>query len=70
MQQYWVIGGEYRDTRFDRIVDGNEEWFGPFRSYEEAKKEWSKHAWQTVDDCHVRYRIEAIDKDVPPPCTD
>lgn len=70
MQQYWVVGGEYTDTRFHHTVGGAETWIGPFDTYEAAMTEWSKHAWQTVDDCHTRYRIESIDKDAPPPCTD
>ena len=70
MQQYWVVGGEYTDTRFHNTVGGDETWIGPFDSYEAAMAEWSKHAWQSVDDCHTRYRIESIDKDAPPPCTD
>ncbi len=70
MQQYWVVGGEYTDTRFHNTVGRDEKWIGPFDSYDAAMAEWSKHAWQSVDDCHTRYRIESIDKDAPPPCTD
>ena len=70
MQQYWVVGGEYTDTRCHNTVGRDETWIGPFDSYDAAMAEWSKHAWHTVDDCHTRYRIEAIDKDAPPPCTD
>ncbi len=71
MPQYWVVGGEYRDTEFVEAAPGRrEEWFGPFDDYESAKKEWAKRAWQTVDDCYSRYRIERIDPDDPPPCTD
>ena len=29
-QRYWVIGGEYRNCRFDEIVPGTEEISGPF----------------------------------------
>ena len=70
MMQYYVVGGEYRDTCFREPVGGNEEWFGPFTDYEAAKEEWAKHAWQSVDHCTTRYRIECIDNDGPPPCTD
>lgn len=70
MQQFWVIGGEYEDTRFQSTVHGDEEWYGPFPTYEEARREWQKHAWQTVDDAHTRYRIERIDPEEPPRCTD
>lgn len=59
MKRYWVIGGTYADTRFDRLQDGGpEQKFGPFRTYEEAKAEWQRRAWSTVDNANARYRIE------------
>lgn len=70
MPSYWVVGGEYTDTRFLDTVGSNEEWYGPFSDYEAAKTEWAKHAWQTVDHCTTRYRIEHFDPEAPPPCTD
>lgn len=70
MPLYWVVGGEYKDTYFNKPISGEEQWFGPFSDYGAAKEEWAKHAWQTVDTCTCRYRIECIDPDVPPPCTD
>ena len=70
MIQYYVVGGEYKDTHFIEAIGGDELWFGPFADYEAAKKEWAKHAWHTVDECTTRYRIERIDNEAPPPCTD
>jgi hypothetical protein len=70
MGRFWVVGGEYIDTDFTHTSEGSEEWIGPFEDYESAMEEWSKHAWRTVDDATTRYRIECIDKDEAPPCTD
>lgn len=70
MGMFWVVGGEYKDTRFQDAISGTEEWFGPFTNYDDAVEEWAKHAWQSVDHCTVRYRIEFIDPESPPPCTD
>jgi len=70
MAQYWVVGGEYTDTKFKEFTGPEEQWIGPFGDYEVAKQEWAKRAWHTVDECNTRYRIERIDPDVPPPCTD
>ena len=71
MAQFWVVGGEYTDTRFkETLGQGDEKWIGPFGDYELARQEWAKRAWHTVDECYTRYRIERIDPDVPPPCTD
>lgn len=70
MRRYWVIGGKYRDTSFETIAEAGEEWIGPFDTFDEAKKEWAKRAWATVDEATTRYRIEALDPDDSPPCTD
>lgn len=70
MALFWVVGGEYSDTAFQETVGSNEQWIGPFEDYESARQEWAKHAWQTVDQATTRYRIECIDPEAPPPCTD
>ena len=70
MAQFWVVGGEYQNTGFQCGVGHDEKWVGPFNDYEGARQEWAKRAWQTVDECNTRYRIERIDPDAPPPCTD
>ncbi len=57
--KYWVVGGSYKDTSFAEPV-GDERWFGPFDTYEEAKAEWQSRAWASVDDAHARYRIERL----------
>ncbi len=67
---FWVIGGQYTQTRFQEPVGGNEEWYGPFANYEAARREWSRHAWPGVDQRPAHYRIARIDPDAPPPCTD
>ena len=55
---YFVVGGEYTDTRFEHLANnGEEERYGPFSSYKEAREIWAEHAWRTVDNCHARYRI-------------
>lgn len=56
---YWVIGGEYVDTKFQQIADGKEEKYGPFPTYDAAHHQWANRAWATVDECHRRYRIIA-----------
>jgi|HubBroStandDraft_1064217.scaffolds.fasta_scaffold00074_13 hypothetical protein len=55
---YWVVGGEYTDTRFETIVPGQAlEQHGPFALYQEAHQVWAARAWATVDDCHKRFRV-------------
>lgn len=55
---YWVVGGTYTDTHFTTPAEDGEHWYGPFDSYEDAKAEWQRHAWASVDDALSRYRIE------------
>ncbi len=58
MAHYWIIGGEYEATDFADLAPGGEEQrFGPFASYVEAKKAWARLSWTKVDNCHVRYFI-------------
>jgi hypothetical protein len=37
---------------------GAEERTGPFATHEQAKAEWQRRAWATVDDALSRFRIE------------
>lgn len=71
MARFWVVGGVYTDTNFQTtITGGEEEWYGPYDAYEDAKQVWQRKAWNTVDHATTRYRIERIDQDEPPRCTD
>ena len=55
---YWVIGGTYKDTKFQEIEVGHKlQKYGPFNSYEDAKIKWDKISWQNVDNCFVRFII-------------
>jgi hypothetical protein len=59
MSHYWVIGGEYADTGFTRIRGGGpEQRVGPFEDHERALAAWRERAFATVDEAHVRWRIE------------
>lgn len=62
MSEYWVIGGEYKDTEFDVLAPGVKlERFGPFASYEVARKEWRARTMATVDNALIRYLIIPAD---------
>src|SRR3546814_5774028 len=61
-ERYWVVGGEYTDTRFVEIAGGGRERrLGPFDSYAEAKAVWRAKAMETIDDAHARWSIEKED---------
>lgn len=58
---YWVVGGEYADTGFDRMAEGKtEERHGPFAEYRDAQAEWQRLSWKYIDDAHMRYRIDHV----------
>ncbi len=54
--QYWVVGGEFRDTAFSEL-DGPPEALGPFTSYDQAYKEWERRSVEMKRHAHVRYTI-------------
>ena len=56
-QQFWVIGGEFRDTTFREIVNGPVEAFGPFMSYDTALRLWRERSQATRPLAHVSYTI-------------
>lgn len=55
--QYWVIGGEFRDTHFSAMVEGSAQAFGPFRSYEDAKAKWREQSLNSRHKAHMRFTI-------------
>lgn len=59
MKRYWVVGGEYKTTGFQEFAEGKgEERYGPFDTLRAARDKWQALAQATVDNAHIRYRIE------------
>jgi hypothetical protein len=55
---WWVEGSEYADATFTTLVPGRPvERFGPYGSYDAAKKEWQARTMATVDNALMRFRI-------------
>lgn len=55
---FWVIGGLFKNTRFEEMAEGRSvERHGPFKSFEAAEAEWQRLSSQKVDNCQVFYRI-------------
>lgn len=62
MERYWVLGGEYESTDFARIAGGRAEArHGPFAEFAPARAKWASLSMASVDNAHVRYRIEKED---------
>jgi hypothetical protein len=58
VREFWVVGGEYASTAFDRLAAGAaEEHHGPYASYPEALAQWRRLSLRRIDECQVRYRV-------------
>ena len=58
MSEYWVVGGEFVDSKFNVLAPGrDQERYGPFADYESARKEWQARTMATVDNALVRYQV-------------
>lgn len=56
-KKYWVVGGEYSDSKFTTLSPGKElEVYGPFEKWE-AQGFWRGLTAKSVDDALVRYEI-------------
>ena len=58
---YFVFGAEYLNTDFRDMHEDTMEKYGPFKTYEDAKKKWHERAWRTVDNCNYRFIIYSVD---------
>jgi len=58
-KQFWVIGGEYRDSDFHEIEPETSRVFGPFRSYDEANQIWRQRSEMSRSRAYTRYSIVA-----------
>jgi len=57
-EQWFVAGGEYADTNFNKIAKGEKlEIYGPYGDRQQAVAVWRAITGKTVDDAHHRYDI-------------
>ena len=56
-QEYWVVGGRYRDANFADLEDGSGELLGPFPSYPAALISWRERTAATRSLATVRYTV-------------
>jgi hypothetical protein len=55
--RFWVIGGEYTDTAFERLVEGSGEVLGPYDSYDQARAVWQDRSVATRSQALMRFNI-------------
>ncbi len=58
-QEFWVVGGQYSDTRFTDLIKGTQSVDGPFSSYEQAESAWKTTTQQHRSDACARFTIVA-----------
>lgn len=56
-QQFWVIGGEYRDLTFTDLVSGTSRIEGPFPTYEAAQRVWRDRTQESRSIACMRFTI-------------
>ncbi len=56
-EEFWVVGGRYRDTTFTAFSEGGAEAYGPYPRYEDALRSWSERSNQNRPAAAVRYSI-------------
>ncbi len=57
--EFWIVGGEFADTSFSTPASGQDlQRHGPYADEDAAREKWLALSMATIDDAHVRYRIE------------
>jgi len=56
-QEYWVVGGSYRDVNFKDLQEGQGELYGPYPSYTEALQTWQERNARSRSQATQRYSV-------------
>ena len=56
-QEFWVVGGSYRDTSFVDLEEPAGEVYGPFPSYDAAFRSWRERSTETRAEATTRYTV-------------
>ena len=57
IEEYWVVGGSYRDADFAALKDGTSEVYGPFVSYDEALSSWNARTERSRAEATTRFSV-------------
>ena len=55
--QYFVIGGKYRDLDFNELIEGTSHVLGPYQAFEEAQRIWKERSVESRSEACTRYAI-------------
>ncbi len=57
IQEYWVVGGSYRDADFAALKEGTGEVYGPFLTYDEALGSWNARTERSRAEATTRFSV-------------
>jgi hypothetical protein len=57
IQEFWVVGGSYRDANFADLHEGSGELYGPFACYDDALTSWRERTATTRSQATVRFSV-------------
>jgi hypothetical protein len=55
--QFWVVGGDFRDTAFVEMLEGTGRVMGPYTDRDTATQAWREIAQATRSACNTRFTI-------------
>lgn len=55
--RFWVLGGEFANAGFDRLVTGTERLIGPFPDRSEAESTWRNLSEEYRSSCTMRFTV-------------
>jgi hypothetical protein len=55
--RYWVVGGAFESTKFDRLTDGTGQLWGPFAIHGDAERVWRETSERYRWSCCTRFTI-------------
>ncbi|MFI4974310.1 MAG: hypothetical protein ACHP84_07230 [Caulobacterales bacterium] len=56
-ERFWVIGGEYANTRFNQLRDGTQQVLGPFEDRTAAQAAWKRLSAEHSSQATARFSI-------------
>ena len=57
IEEYWVVGGSYRDANFAALKEGTSEVYGPFVTYDEALSSWNVRTERSRAEATTRFSV-------------
>lgn len=57
--RFWIVGGEYATTAFEKLIEGSEKVIGPYADRRTAEAAWRSLAESSRSQACVRFTIAA-----------